>query len=83
MMRLIYPEERAISETEIISWAKDRMIDNALQVERVHNFAETGARELTDEQVEDVMKQVDTPDLQSAIEWLQDAGVATFRKAAW
>lgn len=74
-MRLIYPENRTITEREVIAWARDRMIDNAINSER----AERGVP-LDDETVDRIANDVPVPTLEDAIERLSDDGVATFRR---
>lgn len=75
MLKLIYPETRRIDAREVIGWARDRMIDNAIEVERLRLD-----RPLTDQEVDQIANDTPIPDLDDAIERLQDDGVATFRR---
>lgn len=75
---LLHPgPTRRISMREVIDWARDRMIDNAIEVEHLRLD-----RSLTDEEVDRISNDVPVPTLDDAIERLQDDGVATFRRRA-
>lgn len=77
-MLMIYPEQREISDDEIVAWAVDRAIDNEVDIERMR-----ANRDLTDEEYERIRKarMRELPTLEEAIERLQDDGVATFRRS--
>lgn len=76
-LTLLYPDRRRITVREIITWAKDRMCDNAIEVENLHRRSE-GLEPLNDEEIEKLIASVETPTLEDAMERLQDDGVATF-----
>jgi len=80
MVTLIYPENRQIAERDVIAWARDRMIDNAVEVENLRRV-DAGQAPLDDQngELEGFIRDVDTPTLEDAIERLTDDGVATFR----
>ena len=79
MLKLIYPQRRLIDEREVINWARDRMSDNALDVEMLRRVADEEPQ-MTDEEVERMIADTPIPTLEEAIERLQDDGVATFQK---
>ena len=72
---MIWPTRRVMHEREVIAWAHDRMIDEALDlmVSRV-------GRPLPDAAVDKIANDADMPTLDEAIERLQSDGVATFRR---
>jgi hypothetical protein len=76
-LQLIYPEDRTITVREVLTWAKDRMADSAIDVESLRAGAE--GRTLSDEDIDRIAQGVETPTLVEAIERLEDDGVATFR----
>jgi hypothetical protein len=78
-LKLIYPTKRRITEREVIAWAWDRMIDNAIEVKSLRYENETG-KTLSDEAIDRIANDVPAPTLRDAIERLEDDGVATFSR---
>lgn len=78
MLRLIYPENRNITEREVIAWARDLMTDTAIEMEGLRR-RDSGESAMSDEDIDRVCNDVPVPTLTDAIELLEDAGKATFR----
>jgi hypothetical protein len=75
----IYPERRIVTGREIIGWARDLMIDAAIEKESLRHERETGER-LSDEAIDRIAKDTPIPDIRQALEVLEDSGKATFSR---
>lgn len=75
MHRILYPENRLVSDAWVISQAHDRMVDDAVDA---HVKANHGALIVDDETYERIARAVKQPDLMTAREYLDDTGLVTF-----
>lgn len=76
MLQIIYPERRSVSETEVIQWALDRMIDE--RYAEIATPATDGEQILDDPKFWQAERETKRPTLQEAIAYLEDVGVVTF-----
>lgn len=71
-IRIIYPENRVVSEETVIVWAHDTLVNNAFSVL-------PDAEKQNDNAIELLSKSIPVPELFDAIAILEDAGEVTFQ----